>query len=73
MPTHVPFDVAALNEPMAVARQAVNRSQARPADKGLVFGAGPIGLGVPFADVQTAYDLAGTPGVADEVVVTFDD
>jgi 2-desacetyl-2-hydroxyethyl bacteriochlorophyllide A dehydrogenase len=44
-PDHVPFDVAALNEPMAVARHCVNRSGARPTDKVVVFGAGPIGLG----------------------------
>ena len=44
-PDTVPFDVAALNEPMAVARHCVNRSQAKPTDKVVVFGAGPIGLG----------------------------
>ncbi|GAA4024075.1 zinc-dependent alcohol dehydrogenase [Streptomyces plumbiresistens] len=44
-PDHVPFAVAALNEPMAVARHCVNRSEAKPADKVVVFGAGPIGLG----------------------------
>ncbi|GAA2609233.1 zinc-dependent alcohol dehydrogenase [Paractinoplanes durhamensis] len=44
-PDTVPFDVAALNEPMAVARHCVNRSEARPEDKVVVFGAGPIGLG----------------------------
>ncbi|MET7682589.1 zinc-binding dehydrogenase [Streptomyces sp. NPDC005423] len=44
-PDTVPFDVAALNEPMAVARHAVNRSGAAPGDKVVVFGAGPIGLG----------------------------
>ncbi|KOU69146.1 theronine dehydrogenase [Streptomyces sp. MMG1533] len=44
-PDDVPFDVAALNEPMAVARHCVNRSEAGPADKVVVFGAGPIGLG----------------------------
>jgi (R,R)-butanediol dehydrogenase / meso-butanediol dehydrogenase / diacetyl reductase len=44
-PDTVPFEVAALNEPMAVSRHAVNRSQAAPADKVVVFGAGPIGLG----------------------------
>jgi threonine dehydrogenase-like Zn-dependent dehydrogenase len=31
---------------MAVARHCVNRSEAGPADKVVVFGAGPIGLGV---------------------------
>ena len=44
-PDTVPFDVASLNEPMAVARHCVNRSEAKPADKVVVFGAGPIGLG----------------------------
>ncbi|MET9087626.1 zinc-binding dehydrogenase [Streptomyces sp. NPDC004237] len=45
-PDTVPFDVASLNEPMAVARHCVNRSGAGPDDKVVVFGAGPIGLGV---------------------------
>ncbi|MDQ0906063.1 (R,R)-butanediol dehydrogenase/meso-butanediol dehydrogenase/diacetyl reductase [Streptomyces canus] len=44
-PDDMPFDVASLNEPMAVARHAVNRSEAKPTDKVVVFGAGPIGLG----------------------------
>jgi (R,R)-butanediol dehydrogenase/meso-butanediol dehydrogenase/diacetyl reductase len=44
-PDDLPFEVAALNEPMAVARHCVNRSRARTADKVVVFGAGPIGLG----------------------------
>jgi len=45
IPDGVPYDVAALNEPMAVALHCVNRSGARPGDKVVVFGAGPIGLG----------------------------
>ncbi len=45
-PEFLPFDVAALNEPMAVARHCVNRSGATDSDKVVVFGAGPIGLGV---------------------------
>jgi (R,R)-butanediol dehydrogenase / meso-butanediol dehydrogenase / diacetyl reductase len=45
-PDSLPFEIAALNEPMAVARHCVNRSQARTTDKVVVFGAGPIGLGV---------------------------
>ena len=44
-PDTLPFEVAALNEPMAVARHCVNRSGARETDKVVVFGAGPIGLG----------------------------
>jgi 2-desacetyl-2-hydroxyethyl bacteriochlorophyllide A dehydrogenase len=45
VPDHIPFEVAALNEPMAVARHGVNRCQPRPSDKVVIFGAGPIGLG----------------------------
>lgn len=45
VPPHIPFEVAALNEPMAVARHAVNRADPRPQDRVVIFGAGPIGLG----------------------------
>ena len=49
VPDYIPFEVAALNEPMAVARHGVNRCQPTPADKVVVFGAGPIGLGATIA------------------------
>ena len=49
IPDHIPFEVAALNEPMAVARHAVNRCNPKPTDKVLIFGAGPIGLGAVLA------------------------
>ncbi|GAB2466936.1 threonine dehydrogenase-like Zn-dependent dehydrogenase [Conyzicola lurida] len=45
VPKHIPFAVAALNEPMAVARHAVNRTEPKVGDLVVVFGAGPIGLG----------------------------
>ena len=45
VPDTAPYDVAALNEPMAVALHCVNRAEARTTDKVVVFGAGPIGLG----------------------------
>jgi len=45
VPDHIPFEIMALNEPMAVARHGVNRCQPKPSDKVVVFGAGPIGLG----------------------------
>jgi (R,R)-butanediol dehydrogenase / meso-butanediol dehydrogenase / diacetyl reductase len=44
-PDDLPFEVAALNEPMAVARHCVNRSGARAADKVVVFAPGPSGSG----------------------------
>ncbi len=42
----LPFEVAALTEPLAVALHGVNRSGARPGSKVVVFGTGCIGLGV---------------------------
>lgn len=49
IPDHVPWEVAALNEPMAVARHGANRCRSKPTDKVAVFGAGPIGLGATLA------------------------
>ncbi|MEP7763377.1 zinc-binding dehydrogenase [Sanguibacter sp. 25GB23B1] len=49
IPPHVPWEVAALNEPMAVAAHAVNRTSPKAGDKVVVFGAGPIGLGAVLA------------------------
>ncbi|MCT7660641.1 zinc-dependent alcohol dehydrogenase [Mycobacterium deserti] len=49
IPDHIPFEVAALNEPMAVARHGVNQCRPIPSDKVVVFGAGPIGLGATIA------------------------
>jgi L-iditol 2-dehydrogenase len=49
VPDHIPFEVAALNEPMAVAQHGVNRCDPKPSDKVLIFGAGPIGLGATIA------------------------
>lgn len=45
VPKDLPWQVAALNEPMAVALHAVNRTAPQPGDTVVVFGAGPIGLG----------------------------
>lgn len=62
----VPFDVAALNEPMAVARHAVNKTGVKPGDRVVVFGAGPIGLGAVIGYKQSgaehvvAVDIIGS-------------
>lgn len=42
----LPYEVAALTEPLSVALHSVNRSQAKPGEKVVVFGCGPIGLGI---------------------------
>lgn len=49
VPDHIPYEVAALNEPMAVAVHAVNQVAPRQSDQVLVLGAGPIGLGITIA------------------------
>ncbi|GIH68048.1 zinc-dependent alcohol dehydrogenase [Sphaerimonospora thailandensis] len=49
IPDDLPFDVAALNEPMAVAHHGVNRTSPKAGDRVVVFGAGPIGLGAAIA------------------------
>ncbi|GAY13939.1 threonine dehydrogenase [Mycobacterium sp. shizuoka-1] len=49
IPAEIPYEVAALNEPMAVARHGVNQTAPTPADRVAVFGAGPIGLGATMA------------------------
>jgi threonine dehydrogenase-like Zn-dependent dehydrogenase len=46
VPEGVSFEVAAMSEPLAVALHAVNRAQVGPGDKVVVFGCGPIGLGM---------------------------
>lgn len=46
IPDEVPFEVAALTEPLSVARHAVNRAMASPEHSAVVFGAGPVGVGI---------------------------
>jgi (R,R)-butanediol dehydrogenase/meso-butanediol dehydrogenase/diacetyl reductase len=46
IPDDLPYEVAALSEPLAVALHGVNRAQAKAGDKVVVFGCGPIGLGM---------------------------
>jgi threonine dehydrogenase-like Zn-dependent dehydrogenase len=46
IPEGVSFEVASMCEPLAVAMHSVNRAQVSPGDKVVVFGCGPIGLGI---------------------------
>jgi threonine dehydrogenase-like Zn-dependent dehydrogenase len=63
IPEHIPYEVAALNEPMAVATHAVNRTAPAPGDKVVVFGAGPVGLGAAIG-----YQLRGAHVVVVDIV-----
>jgi threonine dehydrogenase-like Zn-dependent dehydrogenase len=46
IPEGISFDVAAMCEPLAVAMHGVNRADVKAGDKVVVFGCGPIGLGM---------------------------
>jgi len=46
IPEGIPYEVAALCEPLAVAMHGVNRAAVSAGDKVVVFGCGPIGLGM---------------------------
>lgn len=61
VPDSLPLDLAALNEPLGVGMNAVDRSGAEPGDKVAIFGGGPIGL--------AALAVLVDRGVEDTVVV----
>ena len=46
IPDGVPYEIAAMTEPLSVALHGVNRAEAKAGDKVVVFGCGPIGLGM---------------------------
>lgn len=55
IPESVPFDIAALLEPLNVAYQCVLRSSPSPRHKIVIFGAGPIGLATLACLVQKGF------------------
>jgi threonine dehydrogenase-like Zn-dependent dehydrogenase len=61
IPDALPFETAALAEPLGVGMNAVEKSEARAGEKAVVFGAGPIGL--------AALAALGDRGVEDVIVV----
>ena len=46
IPDDLPFEDAALAEPLAVSMHAARRGEVKPGQKVAIFGAGPIGLGI---------------------------
>jgi threonine dehydrogenase-like Zn-dependent dehydrogenase len=63
IPDDMPLTTAALAEPLAVGMQAVNQSEAKPGERVVVFGCGPIGL----MAIATLMDR----GVEDVVAIDF--
>ncbi len=46
IPEGIPYEIAAMCEPLSVSMHGVNRAQVSAGDKVVVFGCGPIGLGM---------------------------
>lgn len=57
IPADLPYEVAALAEPLAVAMHGINRAEAKAGDKVVVFGCGPIGLGMVLWLVDRGCDV----------------
>ena len=53
----IPYDLAALTEPLSVALHGVNRAAAQAGDKVVVFGCGPIGLGMVLWLIDRGADV----------------
>ena len=60
IPAGISYDVAAMCEPLAVALHGVNRAGAKAGDRIVIFGCGPIGLGM----VMWAVDRGCTDVIA---------
>lgn len=57
IPEGIPYDIAAMCEPLAVAMHGVNRAEVKAGDKAVVFGCGPIGLGMVLWLVDRGVDV----------------
>ncbi|MBC2667734.1 zinc-binding dehydrogenase [Novosphingobium piscinae] len=57
IPEGVSYDVAAMCEPLAVALHGVNRAGVEAGDKLVVFGCGPIGLGMVLWAIDRGCDV----------------
>jgi len=57
IPDGVPYDIAAMCEPLAVALHGINRAEARAGSKVVIFGCGPIGLGMVMWAVDRGCDV----------------
>jgi threonine dehydrogenase-like Zn-dependent dehydrogenase len=57
IPEGISFEIAAMCEPLAVAMHGVNRAEVKSGDKVVVFGCGPIGLGMVLWLVDRGVDV----------------
>lgn len=57
IPAGIPYDIAAMCEPLAVALHGVNRAEAKASTKLVIYGCGPIGLGMVLWAVDRGCDV----------------
>ena len=57
IPDGISFEIAAMCEPLAVSLHGINRAQVAAGDKLVVFGCGPIGLGMVLWAVDRGCDV----------------
>jgi threonine dehydrogenase-like Zn-dependent dehydrogenase len=57
IPDGIPYDIAAMCEPLAVALHGVNRAEAESGTKLVIYGCGPIGLGMVMWAVDRGCDV----------------
>jgi (R,R)-butanediol dehydrogenase / meso-butanediol dehydrogenase / diacetyl reductase len=57
IPAGISFEIAAMCEPLAVALHGVNRAEAKAGTKLVIFGCGPIGLGMVMWAVDRGCDV----------------
>ena len=57
IPAGIPYDIAAMCEPLAVALHGVNRAKAEAGTKLVIYGCGPIGLGMVMWAVDRGCDV----------------
>jgi (R,R)-butanediol dehydrogenase / meso-butanediol dehydrogenase / diacetyl reductase len=57
IPAGIAYDIAAMTEPLAVALHGINRAEARAGTKLVIYGCGPIGLGMVLWAVDRGCDV----------------
>jgi (R,R)-butanediol dehydrogenase / meso-butanediol dehydrogenase / diacetyl reductase len=57
IPDGIPYDIAAMCEPLAVAMHGINRAEAKAGTKLVIYGCGPIGLGMVLWAVDRGCDV----------------
>jgi (R,R)-butanediol dehydrogenase / meso-butanediol dehydrogenase / diacetyl reductase len=57
IPDGIAYDIAAMTEPLAVALHGINRAEAKAGTKLVIYGCGPIGLGMVLWAVDRGCDV----------------